>query len=268
MYSSRTLRSLFVFILVSFLSTSVSAQDNNDTTSKVADDRSAPYNGFGLNFGVTIFVPKQVNDMIDDIYDDFKSGYTVISEFGAPVMFLGESFKLKGVFYLNRNIGLEPYGQAFWAGKLIHFTTSSTNIFSSGKSAWVHLLYYSGGLNTWIRLNPDKLVSFKTGAGAFGGYSHIEVTGDAGKVSLKGNGFGANVLAGIDITFKKAVVNLDFTVPIGVLKYNKRDGKLFYDAPLVYGEFVGNTANTGYKGYPKRVILTGFEFRPGVTFRF
>lgn len=262
MKTSRTLQLLLFFILLSLLSSPISAQNIKDTVSKVADGRGAPYHGFGLNFGVTIFVPTQVNDMIQDIYDDFKSGYIVISEVGAPVMFLGESFKLKGVFYLNQHVALEPYGQGFWAGKWIHLATSSEHIVSSGKSAWVHLLFYSGGLNTWIRLNPNKLVTFKTGAGAFGGFSQIEVTGDAGNVSLKGNGFGANILAGIDVTFNKAVVNLDFTVPIGVLKYHKRDGVLFRNENLM------DIGYTPYSGYPKKVILAGFEFRPGVTFRF
>jgi hypothetical protein len=88
------------------------------------------------------------------------------------------------------------------------------------------------------------------------------VSGDAGKVSLKGNGFGANILAGIDVTFRKAVVNLDFSVPIGVLKYQKKNGK------LLINERVASDVFTGYTGYPRKVILTGFEFRPGVTFRF
>jgi hypothetical protein len=261
MNSSLTPRSILFFILLLFLPSSVLAQNIEEAVSKVANDRGAPYNGFGLNFGVTIFVPKQVNDMIDDIYDDLKGNYTVYSQFGAPVMFMGESFKLKGVFYLNRHIALEPYGQAFWAGKYL-------TIVNIDRSAWVHLLFYSGGLNTWIRFNPDKLVSFKTGAGAFGGYSQIKVTGYAGKVSLKGNGFGANILAGIDLTFSKAVVNLDFTVPIGVLKYQKRDGKLLTDEHGVNDEFIGYTGSPEYTGYPRRVMLTGFEFRPGVTFRF
>jgi hypothetical protein len=176
-------------------------------------------------------------------------------------MFMGESFKLKGVFYLNRHFAFEPYGQVFWAPKYL-------TIINIDRSAWVHLLFYSGGLNTWFRLNTDKLVSFKTGVGAFGGYSHIEVTGDAGKVSLKGNGFGANILAGVDVTFRKAVINLDFSIPVGVLKYQKRNGKLFNDELVMNNEFIGYTGNTGYTGYPRKVILTGFEFRPGVTFRF
>jgi hypothetical protein len=161
MSTSLTPRSLFFFILLSLFSSTIPAQDNVDTISKGITECCAPYKGFGLNFGVTIFVPRQINNMIEDIYDDLKGNYAVYSQFGAPVMFMGESFKFKGVFYLNRHVALEPYGQAFWAAKYL-------TIINIERSAWVHLLFYSGGLNTWIRLNPDKLVSFKTGAGAFG----------------------------------------------------------------------------------------------------
>lgn len=247
--------------------TSISAQDSTSTGTEVMklDDRSAPYNGFGLNFGVTIFIPKEVNTMINDIYDELKSGYYMISEIGTPDMFMGESFKLKGVFYLNHHFALEPYGQVFWAGKYLYVSGAEN-------SAWVHLLFYSGGLNFWIRVNPEKLVSFKTGIGGFEGYSQIEVTGDAGRVSLKGNGFGANILAGIDITFSKTVINLDFTVPVGMIKYQKRKGSLsigddgyqynYYDTDQFY------SVPSSYRRYPKKVLLAGFEFRPGVTFRF
>jgi hypothetical protein len=248
------------------LSENETANENKNV--QTTTDRSAPYNGFGLNFGVTIFAPKEVNVMLEDMYDDLKSGYSVY-DMGTPRMFMGESFKLKGVFYLNHNLALEPYGQAFWAGKWL-FISGATD-----KSAWVNLMFYSAGLNFWVRVNPKKLVSFKTGVGGFAGYSHIEISGDLGKVSLKGSGFGANLLAGIDVTFSKAVINLDFTAPIGVIKYNQRKGHLqldSYSPNYVYStsDYTNSTRdyNYYYSKYPKKVLLAGFEFRPGVTFRF
>ena len=39
-------------------------------------------NGIGFNFGARIFYPTEVNYLIGDIYDKFKSGYSVTSEFG------------------------------------------------------------------------------------------------------------------------------------------------------------------------------------------
>jgi hypothetical protein len=238
----------------------VPAQENDTlgNDDQITTIRSAPYNGFGLNFGVTIFAPKEVNVILEDIYDELKSGYLVY-DLGTPKMFVGESFKLKGVFYLNRNLALEPYGQAFWAGKWLFISGASD------ESAWVNLLFYSAGLNFWLRVNPEKLVSFKTGVGGFAGYSHIEVSGDLGRVTLKGSGFGANLLAGIDVTFSKAVINLDFTVPVGVIKYKKRKGQL-----KIY-ELANDTPYYEHPEtpkYPKKVLLAGFEFRPGITFRF
>ena len=241
-------RLITAVLFVMVLSLRGTAQDTVSVETGETTGRGAPYKGIGINFGVTFFVPSEVNDLISAIYDDFKSGYYVASEFGEPFMFMGESFKVKGVFYLNRHIALEPYGQVFWAPKWIYLS-GDANL-----SEWVHVLFYSGGVNCWARFNPDKLVSFKAGVGAFGGYSTLIATGDAGDVTLTGAGYGGMMLAGIDLTFSKVVVNMDFSVPAGVINYTSRDGSLSLD---------GNDTR-----YPGRILLLGFEIRPGVTFRF
>lgn len=237
-----------VALITATLSFSLAAQDTVAVETTETTDRGAAYKGMGLNFGITFFVPSEVNDLITDIFNEIKSGYLVQSQFGEPSMFMGESFKLKGVFYLNRHIALEPYAQVFWAAKWI-FVTGGADL-----SEWVHVLFYSGGVNAWARFKPDKLVSFKAGLGGFGGFSTLIATGDVGEVTLSGAGYGGNVLAGIDLTFGKAAVNLDFSVPVGVINYTSRKGSLSLDAD--------NTT------YPSRILLVGFEFRPGVTFRF
>ena len=240
-----------IFTLVIFatvLTFRVTAQDTVATPTSETTSRGAPYNGIGLNFGITFFVPNEVNDLISAIYDDLKSGYLIASEMGTPMLLMGESFKLKGVFYLNKYLALEPYSQLFWAPKWIQIS-GAANL-----SQWIHVLFYSGGINFWARFKPDKTVSFKAGLGGFGGFSNLIATGDAGETTLSGAGYGGNLLAGLDLTFSKVAVNLDFSVPIGVIRYSSRDGSL-------------SLASSDFK-YPEKILLAGFEFRPGVTFRF
>lgn len=215
------------------------------------------YNGFGLNIGALFFYPAEVNDLIDDIYDDFKSGYYVTSEAGVVPIFTAYPLKAKGVFYLTPYLAFEPYGEMLWANKWI-FTAGAAN-----QSAWVHLFFFNAGANCWLRVKPTKTVSFKTGLGGFGGYSVLSVTGDAGRATLTGPGYGANLLAGLDITFSKVAVNIDFVVPVGVITFAERDGGLD-----IYEEDFSTGTQSPYDSYPERIPLIGFAFRPGVTFRF
>ena len=119
----------------------------------------------------------------------------------------------------------------------------------------MYLFDFSGGLNFWFKVSPQKTVSFKCGAGGFGGYSILDISGYAGETTLSGAGYGGNVLAGIDICLKKIAVNIDFIVPIEFSDFTKRDGDL-------------NPDNSVTWKYPSRLVLTGFEFRPGITFHF
>ena len=234
----------------------VSAQ-NADTTQRIESfDRSSGYRGIGLNFGLTLFYPSEVNDMIDDIYSEFIRGYEEFTDIFPPSMFWGISLKGKGVFCLNRHFALEPYGQVFIASESI-----AHSLFPGFE--YIYVFFFSGGINCWVRFNADKLVSFKTGVGAFGGYSRIEMDGDVGRLSMSGPGFGGNVLAGLDLTFRNVVVNMDFAVPIGVIRYLHRTGDL-----IIYGQNGYSATPPVYTNYPDRLLLFGFEFRPGVTFKF
>ena len=230
-------------------------ENDNAATEIESKATSAKYNGIGFNFGILLFFPGEINDLISDMYEDLKRDYLVLTELGEPKMFLGFPLKLKGVFYLNPYLGIEPYGQVHWAGKYLTVKVSG----AADESAWVHFLFFSGGVNCWLRLSPHKRVSFKLGAGGFGGYSLLVVTGDRGDMTLGGAGYGGNVLAGLDITLGKVAINMDFTVPIGMINYDSRDGGL---------SFYGRSGYPGNYTYPEKVMLVGFEFRPGLTIKF
>lgn len=227
--------------------------DDSETDMTTATP-SSRYNGIGFNFGMLAFFPSEVNDMIKDIYDELKSGYYIVGETGTPSIFLAYPFKVKGMFYLNPRIALEPNAQVLWTGKLLFISGAGD------EKAWVNLFFFSGGLNGWVRFNPEKRISFKMGLGGFGGYSLVKVTGDIGEVTLGGTGYGGNLLAGLDITFSRVAINIDFVIPVGVINYSRRDGNLD----------IVNQDNpySGYTGYPERLLLLGFEFRPGITIKF
>jgi len=226
---------------------------DDSETDMTAATPSSQYNGIGLNFGVLLFFPSELNDMVKDIYDELKNGYYITNELGEPSIFMAFPFNVKGIFYLNPHIALEPNAQVLWTGKLLFISGAGD------ESVWINMFFFSGGLNSWVRFNPDKRFSFKMGLGGFGGYSLINVTGDLGEVTLGGAGYGGNLLAGLDITFGKVAVNIDFSVPVGVINYSKREGEL---------NIVDEDNPYYYRGYPKQVLLLGFQFRPGVTLKF
>jgi hypothetical protein len=248
-------RLIFCMVAVFVVASGTSALDTATTRVDETSGRGAAYRGFGLNFGITLFYPSEVNEMIGDIYKDFKGGFDEYINTITPFLFYGISLKAKGVFCLNRRFALEPYGQVFVASKGIEFQLTPYY-------AYLYVFFFSGGVNCWVRFNPGKLVSFKAGAGGFAGYGRIEVDG-AGRLSQSGPGFGGNLLAGIDVAFRKIVVNVDCSLPVGVINFYHRTGE------IVLHDYSGSsTTRQEYTNYPERIWLLGFEIRPGVTFRF
>ena len=240
-----------------FVSFFLGFAEDADTTERIETfDRSSGYRGLGLNFGFTLFYPSEVNDMINDIYNEFLQGYEQYAEMLKPALFWGISLKGKGVFYLNRQFSLEPYGQIFTASESID------HLLFPGFE-YIYVFFFSGGINCWFRFNTENLVSFKTGVGAFSGYGRIEMDGGVGRLSMSGPGFGVDLLAGLDLTFRKVIVNMDFSVPVGVIRYLHRKGDL-----ILYGENGYTATPPVYTNYPAQLLLLGFEFKPGVTFKF
>ncbi len=205
--------------------------------------------GVGLNIGARIYYPIDINTLISDIWDEMKTGY-VVSQMGNEALFLGTPVKLKGVIYVVPKFCIEPYGQFLWSGKVLRVSGAAS------RDGNVNVIDLSGGCNFWFKFSPQKRVSFKMGAGGYGGYTFLFVSGYTGDLTMKGSGYGGNVLAGIDITFTKVAINIDFIVPIGVSKFTHQEGELS----------IGDEWEP-YK-YPSRYTHYGFEIRPGITFHF
>ncbi len=205
--------------------------------------------GIGFNIGSRLFFPDDANDMISDIWSEMKSGGIVSSEVGDPTMILATVVKLKGVIYFIPYLCIEPYGQFMWAGKQLKIRGDVS------RDASVNLIDFSGGLNCWFKVTPKKRVSFKIGAGGFGGYTMLKVSGDEGETELSGYSYGGNICTGLDICFRKLSINLDLIVPLGKTKFSERTGRLDLDE------------NANYE-YPEIVSHNGVEIRPGLTIHF
>lgn len=201
--------------------------------------------GFGFDFGTRIWYPTEVNDFQEYKWEEMKSGYYTVSEMGSEKMFTGFSFRLRGAILPVKPLMIEPYADLFWAGKYL-------TVNSSGN--WTNFLDYTGGVNIFGRLNSEKTVSFKMGAGIYVGYSQF--MDSEWDISLSGISKGLNGLAGIDITFKKIMVTITFKVPVGYTDLELDD--------------VGDITETDYPfgKIPERVMHVGFEIRPGVIFLF
>ncbi len=205
--------------------------------------------GIGFNIGMRIHFPEEINTLIDEIWEEMQEGVLVISQTGSQAMFLGLPIKIKGIIFIGPFFCIEPFGQFFWSGKVLRMRGDVS------REANVNILDLTGGCNFWFKVTPKKTVSFKLGAGGYGGYTTFKVSGDYGDITMTGPGYGGNVLAGIDITLKKVAINIDFIVPIGSTEFQDREGELKYDP----GEI---------PTYPEVFSHTGFEIRPGITILF
>jgi hypothetical protein len=201
--------------------------------------------GIGFNIGSRIFFPDEVNELIEDIWDEMKKGGITESEFGSPTMFLASEIKLKGIIYFVPFFCLEPFGQFLWSGKQLRIRGDVE------RDASINVIDLSGGLNCWFKVSPKKRASFKCGAGGFGGYTILKVSGDEGETELTGYSYGGNFLAGLDICFTRISINIDFIVPIGITDFSDRIGRLDFSTE-----------------YPDKLQHFGLEIRPGLTIQF
>ncbi len=201
--------------------------------------------GFGFDFGTRIWYPTEINEFQEYKWEEMKSGYYTVSERGSETMFTGFSFRIRGAILPVKPLMIEPYADLFWAGKYL-------TVNSSGN--WTNYLDYTGGVNIFGRLNSEKTVSFKLGAGIYAGYSQFFDT--EWDINLAGLSKGLNALAGIDITFKKIMVTITFKVPVGYTDLEIEDAGEITEYDYPYGKI------------PERVMHAGFEIRPGVIFLF
>jgi len=160
----------------------------------------------------------------------------------------GLLLKGKGMINLIPYLGIEPFAQGMWAGKLFSFEGDMT------KDVYINSFTLTGGINLWLRLLPEKMVSIRIGAGGYGAYTMLKVTGDIGTMKMYATGYGGNGALGIDIRINRIVVNLDLLVPFGFSDLGHQRGNLgIYPSML---------------DYPLKYKHLGFEISPGVTFYF
>jgi hypothetical protein len=227
-----------LFVTVFFFSMTVFGNPQQEKQKK---------NGFGLSIGALFFSPSEVNDFSKDLWEELQSGYIITGKVGNSNMFAAYPFKLRGLFSPANWISLEPYGEILWGPKLLMLQGASND------SVLLSVLAYSAGVNLWFGLPSPRRMNFKLGAGGFFAYSTLSVSGDLGKASLSGTGFGGNLLAGLDLNLRKIIITVDGIIPIGSVKYSiDRDNLDSYvDAR-----------------FPSKLGLTGFSIRPGIIFKF
>jgi hypothetical protein len=207
--------------------------------------------GFGISFGERIYYPPEINDFSKDIFNELKNGYVVTSELGSADIFMAYAFRAHFLFLPVPNLGVTPYGDILWSPKFLMTNYSSENI---------NLLCYTGGVNAVGIFTPHKRVSFKAGAGLSYGSANLYASGDLGSSTISGSVFGINLLAGINITFSKVMINVDFTVPVQAAQFTSQSGYFLgpsYD--------VVDGGGPTYR-YPKSANLIGLEINEGVTF--
>ncbi len=213
---------------------------------KSPDDRALQI-GLGLNIGVRFHFPEEINNFVTDIwtyaiYD--TPDKKIVEKSISPGLLL----KAKGLINPVRLLSIEPFAQGMWAGKMFSFQGGMT------KQVNINSFTLTGGLNLWLKILPEKMVSMRIGGGGFAAYTVLKVTGDIETTKLYGTGYGGNAALGIDITIQKTVINLDIIVPIGFSELGHKHGYLeMYPA---------------VSDYPSEYVHTGFEICPGVTFYF
>lgn len=205
--------------------------------------------GFGISFGERIYYPPEINDFSTDIWNELKSGYVVTSELGSADIFMAYAFNAHFLFLPVPYLGITPYGDILWSPKFLVTNYSSENI---------NLLCYTGGVNAVGIFTPHKRFSFKAGAGLSYGSADLYASGDLGSSTMSGSVFGINLLAGVNITFSKVMINVDFTVPVQTAQFTSRSGGL-EDPNIIY-------ETTPLYRYPKSANLIGLEINEGVTF--
>lgn len=227
-----------LFVSVFFISITASGAPQQENQKK---------NGLGLSIGALFFSPSEVNDFSEDLWEELKSGYIITGNVGNSKMFAAYPFKVMGLFSPAKWLSFEPYGEVLWGPKLLMLQGASND------SVFLSVLAYSAGVNLWFALPSPRKMNFKLGAGGFFTYSTLSVSGDLGKASLSGTGFGGNLLAGLDISLRKMIITVDGIIPIGSVKYGVDKDNLdkYVDAR-----------------FPSKLSLTGFSIRPGIIFKF
>jgi len=203
--------------------------------------------GLGLNIGVRFHFPEEINNFVTDIWT-YAIYNTPDKKIVEKSISPGLLLKVKGLINPVRLLSIEPFAQGMWAGKIFSFQGGMT------KQVNINSFTLTGGLNLWLKILPEKMVSLRIGGGGFAAYTVLKVSGDIETTKLYGTGYGGNAALGIDIKIQKTVINLDIIVPFGFSELGHRDGYLeMYPA---------------VSDYPSEYVHTGFEICPGVTFYF
>ncbi len=219
-----------------------------DTPQKQASPETPLRFGLGVNVGARFHSPNAVNAFVTDIWN-----YTIYNTLDkadaektiSPGLLLTGKGMINPIPYLC----IEPFVQGMWAGRLFSFEGAMN------KDVYINSFTLTGGLNLWLRLLPEKLVSLRIGAGGFAAYTMLKVTGDIGTMKMFGYGYGGNGAIGIDVKINRIVINLDLLVPFGIsgLEHIRGDDLGMY--PI-------KTDN------PAEYKHIGLEVCPGVTFYF
>jgi hypothetical protein len=221
-----------------------------DSSSQLLVNTPLHRKNIGLNLNVRIFYPKEINNLIFQINKELIRSATMSFKYPMPDLYNAFGLVAKSDFYISSQYFIEPSIGATWGFKWFAVEENEEKL---------HLIDVIWGANFCRRFKPENRFSFKAGIGIFGSNTFINMNGDLGDVSINGIGLRGNILGGADLKLKKAILNVEFVVPVGYTKFTNRTGSL---KPIhEYGTLPRYS-------YPKKLYLYGLEIRPGLMFTF
>lgn len=247
------------------------AQQVSSDSNKIAaiQEKSATKNkthlmGIGVDLGLQFFAPAEINDFLEEVYEDLKDGYYYI-DFGTPRMFLG--------YNVGGHVMVRPIPwMAFGGIGRYFFATKKLAVSSDGSvrdaynnpdfTAKVMDGIVGGKVEAYF--NPAKTVSFKGGFSVEAHFATVELE-QSHTVTLKGNGVGITPYAGISITPGRGIVmiNVDFMIPICKIDLDEVEGKF----DRISDSHTYDDYNQPYP-LPKELNMTGLIIKPSVTICF
>jgi hypothetical protein len=205
--------------------------------------------GIGLNFGLRLFYPVELNEILEELWSRMPQD----SGFGTALA-LGIPFRVKVLIAPVPGFGIMPFVQALVAGSEL------TSYDPDSLTELAGMYEIIAGVDIFMKFAPYRRVSFKLGGGFFGEWARIEFMGDLGDMRLSGNGFGAQLICGLDINFNRVMINIDFSIPMfASMDLTQESGDLIYN---------DDSYRSNDISIPTRTSFWGIEIKPGVTFRF
>ncbi len=243
----------------------VSSDSNKITTvqEKPAPKYKSHLIGIGADFGLQFFAPAEINEYLEDVYDNMKDEYLGdlrcrhsqnVSRFQFRRASHGSPDPLDGI-WCNRKMFL--YDKR--TGNLYQFSYEYDD---PEFSAVVMDGIIGGKVETYT--SPAKTVSFKGGFSVEAHFATVELE-QKHTVTLKGNGIGITPFAGISIAPGRGIVmiNVDFMVPICKIDLDEVEGRF----DRTSDSYTYDDYNQPYP-LPKELNLTGLIIKPSVTICF